>query len=155
MLSCCLLFEIQARPMDPISEKKLEYHKKRADYHQRKMNAVLEDYSRAAQQVKSKAMPKKPWPAIQDELDKTSADEKSGAWYASTCTILNLFFLFEVGELWAQRLVQARRRSLGGGGLAKREDGRKRRETNGERTGKGRRRREENRASKDRRWGQG
>lgn len=92
MLSCCLLFEIQARPMDPISEKKLEYHKKRADYHQRKMNAVLEDYSRAAQQVKSKAMPKKPWPAIQDELDKTSADEKSGAWYASTCTILNLFF---------------------------------------------------------------
>ena len=71
--------------MDPISEKKLEFHRQRAEYHQRRADAVVESYARAAQQVKAKPMPKKPLPAIQDidELDKIdpSADEKSGAWF--------------------------------------------------------------------------
>ena len=49
--------------MDPISGKQLEYHRRRADYHQRKADKVLENYARAAQEVKPKRMPKKPLPA--------------------------------------------------------------------------------------------
>lgn len=84
--------------MDPISEQKLEYHRKRASYHQRRADAVLENYARAAQQVKAKPMPKKP-PVLEDKDDlnkaasAASADEvESGAWFQ--LALLRFFFLY-------------------------------------------------------------
>ena len=68
--------------MDPLSEQKLQYHRKRVEYHERKALQVLEQYSRAAQQVKAKPMPKKPAPALEDKGEMSApVDVEPGAWF--------------------------------------------------------------------------